>query len=284
MAAELRPAPNFPGYFIDSDGELYSGKRLHKPLSKRPNRYGYLRVAVYTNGKSKPCYLHREVAIAFVGEKLPGQEVRHKNGIKTDNRAINLEWGTRLENMADRKRHGHDPVGTKNGRALLSPVAVGEIRLLVSSGFRQALIARWYNVHVTTIEHIIMGKNWPDVPAADAATNSDFITRCVERRAADLETARRSIIPLQSPIWDDLSGDDLSGKQAGYLILKRSFRDGNGRLRWYCDCIFDGCTTTDFSVLISQLRGRKTSSCGCLRKRKCRDRNILRFALENAHP
>src|SRR5262249_12949164 len=36
----------------------------------------------------------------------PHHEVRHLNGIRTDNRPENLAWGTKSENMQDAVRHG----------------------------------------------------------------------------------------------------------------------------------------------------------------------------------
>ena len=58
----------------------------------------YNRVVLSKNGKIKTFFVHRLVAIAFIENSENKSEVNHINGIKRDNRSINLEWVTRKEN------------------------------------------------------------------------------------------------------------------------------------------------------------------------------------------
>ena len=60
---------------------------------------GYLRVALYKNKKRKQFSVHRLVAEVFLPNPLGKPEVNHKWGIKTDNRASELEWNTSSENQ-----------------------------------------------------------------------------------------------------------------------------------------------------------------------------------------
>ena len=68
----------------------------------RLNRCGYLTLDLYYKGERKYKLVHRLVATAFVPGWREGLEVNHKNGVKTDNRAENLEWVTQSENMRHR--------------------------------------------------------------------------------------------------------------------------------------------------------------------------------------
>ena len=69
---------------------------------KLPN--GYLELKLYYKGQAKRCYVHKLVATAFLEGWREGLEVNHKNGIKSDNRAENLEWVSASEN----RQHASD--------------------------------------------------------------------------------------------------------------------------------------------------------------------------------
>ena len=64
--------------------------------------------------------VHRLVCAAFHGPQPPGHQVRHLNGIRDDNRAANLRWGTIAENMRDKLAHGTAQRGERNGQATIT--------------------------------------------------------------------------------------------------------------------------------------------------------------------
>jgi hypothetical protein len=72
----------------------YPGVLLRPSLSR-----GYLKVGLTLNdGRQKTIRVHILVATAFLGARPEGLDINHRNGVKTDNRAINLEYISRSEN------------------------------------------------------------------------------------------------------------------------------------------------------------------------------------------
>lgn len=98
-------------YLIKKDGSIYSlysrfGRRP-KPLLMTPQlkKDGYYRVMLTDRfGNKKNFLLHRLIANKFIDNPKKMPEVNHINGDKKDNRADNLEWVTRSENLRHRYR------------------------------------------------------------------------------------------------------------------------------------------------------------------------------------
>lgn len=83
-----------------------NGKRL-KPESIIKNKLdskGYYHYELSKLGKKKDLRLHRLIAEVFIPNPELKPYINHKNGIKTDNSILNLEWVTQSENT----QHAYD--------------------------------------------------------------------------------------------------------------------------------------------------------------------------------
>lgn len=79
-------------------GERKEKGRLLKPRKVSKNGR-YLTVLLCKNGKQVNHRVHRLVAEAFIPNEYNKREVNHIDGNRENNRADNLEWVTREENM-----------------------------------------------------------------------------------------------------------------------------------------------------------------------------------------
>ena len=122
---EWRTVVGYPTYEVSSLGNVRN-RRGH--ILKPYKHLGYPGVALWRDGSQRTRAIHRLVCETFHGPAPDGQEVRHLNGRRDDNRTINLAWGTQKENAADRRLHGTNAAGLKNGRAKLTDSDVLEIR------------------------------------------------------------------------------------------------------------------------------------------------------------
>lgn len=85
-----KPIPGYDGiYEVSNTGNVRRGEKMLRGFV-RPN--GYVDISLSKGGKSVSRKLHRLVADAFVPNPNGLPFVNHKNEIKTDNRAENLEW------------------------------------------------------------------------------------------------------------------------------------------------------------------------------------------------
>lgn len=162
----LKPIPFEDRFWAGSDGFIYSMFSKHGPrprplkLSVALDKDGYRKTDITRDKKKKTIRVANYVARAFHGLPKAGQEVRHKDGSKTNDIPSNLCWGTQLENAQDREAHGRTARGEKSGTAILTNHHVSVIKSRLLAGELQKHLAQEFGVHKTTIQAIAAERNW----------------------------------------------------------------------------------------------------------------------------
>jgi hypothetical protein len=113
---QWKPIPGYEGlYEVSDQGRVRSLDRITTTIVKRLGKMlkpqlssgrMHLTVSLSLNGKVSVKYVHQLVALAFHGVPEEGQQVRHLNGVPTDNVLENLKYGTHVENSQDMILHG----------------------------------------------------------------------------------------------------------------------------------------------------------------------------------
>lgn len=109
---EWLPVPGYEGlYQVSDDGQVLSAPRATTRgglLKYVYDSHGYPGVTLTRDGIQKRFGVHRLVALAFIGPRPDGLEIRHLDGNVANPAASNLAYGTHGENMTDKARHGTD--------------------------------------------------------------------------------------------------------------------------------------------------------------------------------
>lgn len=135
MNIEWKQISFAPDYSVSNTGLVRSESRVlvmkngrkktvrQKILVPSKAGQGYLRVQL---GSGNAAYVHRLVAMAFIGDPPPGGEVNHKDENKKNNHVDNLEWvskdynlkyGTRMaRSHANGRKHYHPVIAMKDGQ------------------------------------------------------------------------------------------------------------------------------------------------------------------------
>lgn len=145
-------------------GTKYTQTFQGRTLIPQPNSKGYMRVCLI--GKS--IFVHRLVALHFIGNPDNLPIVNHKDGNPLNNVVGNLEWVTYSENIKHAYREGH-AVSVKGEDRRDSKLTEEEVRWILtnyvkgSKEFGRKPLARKFGVSHQNIKNIIDRKKWKHV-------------------------------------------------------------------------------------------------------------------------
>lgn len=163
-----KPIRGYEGcYEIGSLGRVKSLARIasnghilpEKILKARYMTNGYLAAMLWKNGSPHTVTVHRLVLEAFVGPRPPGKEALHSDGDRSNASLSNLRWGTKEENLADKKRHGKMTRGIENGSAKFYDGDFERVRDLRTQGVSFRAIQRWLGVSAAHACNFMKGKD-----------------------------------------------------------------------------------------------------------------------------
>ena len=124
---------------VYKDGRIANRTLRERILTPCINRHGYESLVLRRAGEDRTYEVQRLIAAAFLGPRPEGQETRHLDGDRLNNRADNLAYGTRSQNQLDL----YDYRGYHHR---LTPSDVIEIRARVASGETGRSVAKDYGI------------------------------------------------------------------------------------------------------------------------------------------
>jgi len=146
-----------PRFEISNLGNLKCDGGLRTPY---PMKKGYL--ISFVDGRK---FIHRLVAIEFVNNPNPKEydQVNHINGIKSDNRAVNLEWCNNAMNVQHAFKTGlmKGLQGEDNAACTVSvEKSMAIIRIMATSTLKNREASKIFGIPYSTLRKIKDGTTW----------------------------------------------------------------------------------------------------------------------------
>lgn len=161
---------DFPGYFINKNGEIFSNK--YHPIKNKNNKMqklklhldtnGYLSVMLYKEKIPTRVRVHRVVAETFLANPENKPEVNHIDGNKQNNNVSNLDWCSHSENnihayrVLGKKGHWEGKIGANNPHSkIVLQIKEGEI---IAEFYGTSEASRQTNIEQNSICRCCNGK------------------------------------------------------------------------------------------------------------------------------
>lgn len=145
------------GYIVDDDGRVW-GPRGERKCSADPKGYLKFNVNLY-GGDIWPIRIHVLAAYQRFGSRVlqEGIQVRHLDGVRSDNTDSNIAIGSASDNQRDVPPIVKSAVGVRaaHRRAKLSYAEAQQIRRKASKGARHCDLAREFRVSQSVIFEIV---------------------------------------------------------------------------------------------------------------------------------
>lgn len=152
--AEASSFGRIKSYYMTHDGRV---RKFY--LAKN----GYLRIQFQKRKGQKT--VHRLIAEAWIPNPYNLPFINHINGIKTDNRPVNLEWCTGSQNQRHAITTGLKKIqyGVHTSGAKFDEIQIKTIKTCIRDGMRNRDLGNYFKVNHCQISSIKIGAIWKTV-------------------------------------------------------------------------------------------------------------------------
>lgn len=155
---------DYPGYWASSCGRVWSDRTRRLLTGKKCRGWSAVHL-VCLDGEPRYRYVHQLVAQAFVpGRTQRDWSVNHKDGDKTNNHKVNLEWTSHQGQSEHAKAAGLKARGSRVATSKLDERAVLDLVADLRAGLhRQEELGRRYGLSQAQVSAVATGRSWTHV-------------------------------------------------------------------------------------------------------------------------